>query len=533
MQPRYEQDHLCPHIIGHNARVHGGQTAVVCDGERLTWAALEARTSQFANALAALGLGKGDKVCMFMPNSVAAFVVFWGAIRAGCVIVPLNVMLDGAALARLTNASDGRILFADRETRARIDAVRPELTYIPADRFFLFGADDPHWRSAEALIDAAPCDPPRVAITPDDSMTIIYTSGTTGTPKGIEHAHFGRLNYPYGFGAGLGVDRYAVAICATPIYASGTWITMLPVMYNGGKVVLLRRFSAEAFFEAVAREGGTHSFMVPAQYITLLQHDAAGCDVSSLRVLVSAGQSLPEATRARIAARFPQAGLYEVYGMTEGFFTIANPGDFARGKAGTVGKPGFLEDIRIIDDAGVELPAGAVGEIVAYGPGMMKGYYGRPDLTAQTVWVSPAGRTYLRSGDLGRLDEEGFLFVSGRKKDMIKSGGINIYAVDLEEVLMTHPDVLEVAVIGVPDPKWSETPVAIVIARPGVALEPEALRIWANARLAAYQRLAAVHLRTDMPRATYGKIQKDRLRAEYGAGLPSDGAPAQAAHPAS
>lgn len=517
MLPHYQQDHLCADIIAHNARIYRGRDAVVCGRERLTWEQLDARTAQVANALHARGLVKGDKVCVFMSNSIPAFVMFWGVVRAGCVIVPLNVMLDGASLARLINASDGKLLFASASTAPEIEAVRGALVNIPADGFFSFGGALPGWGAAEALLDAAGIVAPDVAIEPGDSMTIIYTSGTTGTPKGVEHSHFGRLNYPYGFGAALGVNRYCVSICATPIYASGTWITMLPVMYNGGKIVLISKFSPQAFFDAVAVEGGTHSFMVPAQYIMLLQHPEEKRDLSALRVLVSAGQTLSEVTRAGLIERFPNVRLYEVYGMTEGFFTVALPEDFARGKVGTVGKPGFLEDIRILGDDNQELPAGEIGEIVAYGPGMMKGYHNRPDLTEEMVWVSPGGRTYMRSGDLGRLDDDGFLYICGRKKDMIKSGGINIFAVDLEEVVMTHPAVLEVAVIGIPDPKWNETPVAAVILRPGAAVPAEELRGWVNERLAKYQRLSAVFLREDMPRATYGKIEKEKLRREYAA----------------
>ena len=173
----------------------------------------------------------------------------------------------------------------------------------------------------------------------------------------------------------------------------------------------------------------------------------------------------------------------------------------------------FIQDRR--DPAKVATFISETGEIVDYGPGMRKGYYGRPDLTEEAVWVSETGRTYLRSGDLGHLDEDGFLYVSGRKKDMIKSGGINIYAVDIEEVLMEHPAVAEVAVVGVPHPRWMETPVGVVVLAPGSAIDEQTLLEWLNAKLAKYQRVSRIILRGDFPRATYGKIQKDKLREEY------------------
>lgn len=512
--PVYEHDHLCAHVISKNAVLYKDKTAVVSGAQRLSWYEFDLKTNQVANALMGLGLQKGDKVCTYMPNSIEAFLLFWGAVKAGCVIVPLNVMLDGPTLARLTVASDGVVFFSDQTTVDTVSQARPEISSIKDERFYLVGESRPGWQSYAALVESASEEAPKVNLSADDSMTVIYTSGTTGTPKGIEHSHFGRLNYCYGFGSGLAIDRYSVAICATPIYASGTWITMLPTMYFGGKVVLMPKFTPEAFLDAVAQEGGTHTFMVPTQYIAILQCKRESA-VDTLKVMVSAGQLLSPVTRTALGERFPRAMLYEVYGMTEGFFTIAIPNDRASGKDNTVGKPGFLEDIRIVGDDGDELATGETGEICAYGPGMMKGYYNRPDLTSETVWLSPEGRTYLRSGDLGHVDEDGFLYVNGRKKDMIKSGGINIFAVDIEDEIMRHPAVSEVAVIGRHDAKWGETPIALVILKGGETVVPDQLRSWVNERVAKYQRLSDLMVLEDFPRATYGKIQKEALRRQF------------------
>lgn len=513
--PLYEHDHLCAHVISKNAALYKNRTAVVCGADRLTWQELDLKTNRVANALLELGLAKGDKVCTFMPNSIEAFLLFWGAIKAGCVIVPLNIMLDASTLARLTVASDGVIFFAAPETMSTVAEARSLISSINEDRYYLSGDAQSGWKSLEVLVEGASDAPPVVSLSPEDTMTVIYTSGTTGTPKGIEHSHFGRLNYCYGFGAGLGINRYSVAVCATPIYASGTWITMLPTMYYGGKVVLLPKFSPEIFLAAVAEEGGTHTFMVPTQYIAILQAPQDARSSDSLQVMVSAGQLLSPVTRKALAERFEQSALYEVYGMTEGFFTIAIPKDRESGKDNTVGKPGFLEDIRIVGDSDEELAVGEIGEIVAYGAGMMKGYYNRPDLTSETVWQAPSGRTYLRSGDLGHVDEDGFLYVSGRKKDMIKSGGINIFAVDIEDELMKHSAVSEVAVIGRHDPKWGETPIGLVILKSGSTVAQEELKAWVNERVAKYQRLTDLIILEDFPRATYGKIQKEALRNKY------------------
>lgn len=515
----YDFSLLMPHVIGHNARIHGDRIAVVCDDVRLTWREAHRRTNRFANALRSEGLGKGDKVALFMPSSLEAWIAFWGSAKAGCVTVPLNLMLDAQSLARLAGDSDAVVIVAGSGTEAKLESVRSQLTRVRPDGWLTFGAGGPGWRSAVELMEASSDHAPDVQIRPDDIISILYTSGTTGQPKGIEHTHVSRMAYPLGFSSGLKVDRFSVAVLGTPPYASGTWITMAPTMFMGGTLVILPAFSAEAFLTAVERERGTHAFLVPTQWIALLQHEKlSSFDVSSLRCLVTAGQPLAPKTYAALKAAFPEGGLYEVYGFSEGFSTLRIPEDESLGKHTSVGKPAMLDDIRVIDPEGAELPPGETGELVAHSLMMMTSYYKNPELTAEATWTCPDGRTFLRSGDMGHVDADGFVYVSGRLKDMIKSGGINIYAVDIEAVFMAHPEVSECAAIGVPDEKWGETPVLVVLLRPGATVDPETLRTWGNERLAKYQRVSRVVLRDELPRAVYGKIAKQELRDQFGSG---------------
>jgi acyl-CoA synthetase (AMP-forming)/AMP-acid ligase II len=510
---------LMPDVIGHHARIDGDRVAVVCQDQRLTWREADERTNRFANMLRGLGLGKGDKVALFMPASIEAWIAFWGTAKAGCVAVPLNVMLDPDSLARLAADSDSRVVVAGPGTEQTMESIRDRLPTVRADGWLTFGPGGPVWQAAPDLMASAPATACGVRIAPDDVITILYTSGTTGQPKGIEHTHVSRMAYPYGFGPGLKTDRYSVSVLGTPPYASGTWITMAPTMYAGGTLVILPAFSAEAFLGAVERERGTHAFLVPTQWMALLAYgNRSAFDVSSLRCLVTAGQPLAEKTYDALATAFPHGGLHEVYGFTEGFSTLRLPEDAALGKRTSVGKPALLDDIRVIDEAGRELPRGETGELVAHSLMMMAGYYKNPLLTAETTWLSADGRTFIRSGDMGRVDDEGFVYVSGRLKDMIKSGGINIYAADIEAVFMTHPDVGECAAIGVPDRKWGETPVLVVLPREGSTLDAETLRTWGNTRLAKYQRVSRLVLRDELPRAVYGKVAKQELREEFGSG---------------
>jgi len=520
MSLKYDFSLMCPDVIAHNARVSADDIAVVFEDERLTWRELDEQTNRFANLLRAQGLTKGDKVALFLPASLNAFVAFWGSAKAGCVTVPLNVMLDGDSLARLAGDSDAITMIADVVTEPALDDVRDRLPGIADDRWFTFGPAHDRWQSLADLLPREAVTPCGVKIEPSDIITILYTSGTTGRPKGIEHTHISRMMYPYGFAMGLKIDRYSVAVLGTPPYASGTWITMIPTMYRGGTVVILPKFSAEAFLSAVEHERGTHAFLVPTQWIAILEYaERNKYDVSSLRCIVTSGQPLADKTYQAIEDAFPNAGIHEVYGFSEGFATLRLPEDAVRGKRTSVGKPLMLEDIRIVDDSGKEPPVGESGEIVVHSIGMMTGYYKNPEMTEEATWTAPDGRGFMRTGDIGHLDKDGFLYVSGRLKDMIKSGGINIFAVDIEQVFMRHPDVSEAAAIGVPHPKWGETPIVLVIPTPGAEIDPERLRQWANERLAKYQRASQVIVRDELPRAVYGKVAKADLRTEFGSGL--------------
>jgi len=289
---------------------------------------------------------------------------------------------------------------------------------------------------------------------------------------------------------------------------------VLPVLFAGATLVVLERFEPKAFLETVARERVTHTFMVPTQYImTLAEPDFGGHDLSSLRVMLSAGSSLRQDTKEAILARMGK-GLYELYGASEGLATLLKP-EQHEGKLGSVGKPVLGFDIRIIDDDGHELPRGKTGEIVGYGAGLMTGYYKKPEATAAVIWRDERGRSYVRTGDMGRFDADGFLYILDRKKDMIISGGFNVFPSDIEAVVGAHPDVSDVAVIGVPHEKWGETALALVIPREGASPDIVAIRDWANARLAKHQRLSAVELRDEFPRNALGKVLKRSLRESY------------------
>jgi acyl-CoA synthetase (AMP-forming)/AMP-acid ligase II len=239
------------------------------------------------------------------------------------------------------------------------------------------------------------------------------------------------------------------------------------------------------------------------------------CDTSSIEVLLSAAAPLRKETKSEILRKFPKSKLVELYGLTEGVSTVLRPNEQFP-KLGSVGKPRLGGDIKIIDDDGRELPQGEIGEIAGFNFSMMAGYHNNPDKTREILWRDSKGRLYIRTGDIGRLDEDGYLYILDRKKDLIISGGMNIYPSDIEEVLLKHPEVAEAAVIGMPHSEWGESPLALVVKKQSNSpLGEITLKDWANARLAGYQRLSAVEFRQYLPRNDLGKILKNELKKSY------------------
>lgn len=503
-----------PAIHSH-AKYRGKQTALICGDQTATWAELNRGVNRVANALITAGLQKGDKVSFLTLNSIDAAAVLFGVMRAGGVVVPISALLTPELIVTLIEDSGSRFIFADAMLQPLVTPILDKLSQIPKTNRIAIGFEDRQWNVWENFLGDAPESLPDVTLEDADEANIIYSSGTTGIPKGIIHTHLSRALFAYGLGMEFRIDSTARTIVTTPLFTNGTWMTLIPTTVAGGTTVMLPMFTPEAFLDTVQKERGTHTFMVPTQFQAIIDHPQFDAyDLSSMRVMVCAGALLPLPLKKRILKKIGK-GLMELYGMTEGMGTTLKPEDIET-KTGSVGTPISGSDIRIIDDDGQELPQGEIGEIVGYGAGMMKCYHNRPDATAEIVWKDELGRTFLRSGDMGRFDEDGFLYILDRKKDMIISGGVNVFASDIEAVLLQHPDVKDVAVIAIPHTKWGETPLALAIPEPGTNGDPEEIKEWANARLAKHQRVNRVESRAeDFPRNALGKVLKRQLREPY------------------
>ena len=485
--------------IAANAAAFPDKPAVIDEDRTLSWGEFGALVARIAGRLAAAGVGRGANVASLAENSAAHVALYAAVLSAGACMVPLPFGAAPDALRRMRDDSGARLLFASPgrvETASRLGAEQVvDLAAIGA------------W-----VGDAAPRAP--VAVEPGDPFNIIYSSGTTGTPKGILHPHRFRSRQIRRF-ATLGIGPGTIMLASTPLYSNTTLVAVLPTLALGGTVVTMARFDTRRFLELSQQHRVTDAMLVPVQYMRLMDEPAFDrFDLSAYRCKFSTSAPLPGPLIARVMARWP-GNLLEIYGLTEGGISTMLDCAAHPDKWDTAGRPAAGADVRIIDEHGTELPPGAFGEIVGRSGAMMQGYFNAPDKTAEMVWRSPQGDDFIRSGDMGRFDEDGFLQLLDRKKDMIISGGFNIYAADLEAVLRGHPDVADVAVIAVPSREWGETPLGLVVAKPGAAADAEAIKEWANARLGKTQRLSAVEIRTDLPRSEIGKILKRELRSAY------------------
>jgi acyl-CoA synthetase (AMP-forming)/AMP-acid ligase II len=467
-----------------------------------------------AAALQRDGLARGDTIVLAGAMTATQAAIFLGALRAGVVVAPLATSVTAANFAAMRRDADPRRLFVDAQAAP------------------LVAADD-HARCV-ALDDTAPgtpfaawlapagSAPQPVDIRPEDPFNIIYSSGTTGVPKGIVQPHSMRSAH-IRRGAAYGYSPEGVTLLSTPLYSNTTLVVFFPTIAAGGTVHLMRKFDAGRWLETAARHRVTHTMLVPVQYRRLLAHpEFDRHDLSSFRFKFCTSAPFPAELKAEVLRRWP-GGLVEFYGMTEGGGTCILEAHRHPDKLHTVGRPSEGHDIRLIDDAGAEVPPGEAGEVVGRSAGMMSGYHGQPEKTREAEWFSPQGLRFIRTGDVGRFDAEGFLTLLDRKKDMIISGGFNIYPSDLEATLREHPAVHEAAVVGVPSAEWGETPVAFVEREPGEPVESEALREWVNARVGKTQRLATVVIVDELPRSPIGKVLKRELREQYQGTSPAGG----------
>lgn len=499
---------MMPAIWAVHARQRAQEPAVICESGSLSWGELGARMAQVGNGLRALGLQSGDRVGLLMANDLAYVEALLGVMAAGLVAVPLNPGVADTALNGMLEDAGVSALVATHEHAPRLTA---QAAIRPGAKLCAEGLAPEGWTAYEPWRDAQDATLGACDVEASACCNIIYSSGTTGTPKGIAHTHGQRLTWAYNLALALRYRSGCRTLVITGLHSNITWAGMLPTLLLGGRLVVRRGFDPQGVSELIETHAITNFSAVPVQFQRILEAGGLDeADTGSIQGLMCCGSPLPEAVKRAWIARFPHAFI-ELYGSTEGVITTLDP-ELAQGRMRSVGRGLPGSDTVILDDADRPVAAGEAGEVAQRTPWMMAGYWNRPDATREAMWLDDQGRPWLRTGDIGRLDADGFLYVFDRKKDMILSGGQNVYPADIEAVLADHPAVAECAVVGCPDPKWGETPVALVVARAGRACEADALKAWVNGRVGKFQRVSAVRLTQSLPRNAAGKVLKRELR---------------------
>lgn len=475
-------------------------------------------TYRFANALLDLGVEPGDRIGLLMSNGLPMVQAIFGVIRCGATVVPLNTSVTNDAAANMLNDAQVTTLVVTQDLLDRGITISDNLhqTHIRIVDVYPDAVETrQEWLSLETLCASAQVSPPNVHINPEDIVNIIYSSGTTGTPKGIAHDHIGRRDWTYDIALALRYHSRARTLLTIGLYSNISWVAMLSTLLVGGAIVLEKQFNPVHCLNSIREYRITHLAMVPIQYQRLTDElkGNAGADVSSMQAMMSCGSPLREPLKRELFTYF-DCGIIELYGLTEGIITTLEPED-ADGRWSSVGRPLLGTDIEIIGNDDQALKRGEVGEIVSRGRIAMPGYWNRPEADKEATWIDKNQRTWLRSGDIGYVDADGYLYIVDRKKDMILSGGQNIYPQDLEAVVARHEGVFDVAVIGMASLTWGETPVALLVPEPNVVLDPGEIKDWANRQLGKQQRLTDVILIDELPRNPNGKILKRELREVF------------------
>ncbi|AOV08562.1 class I adenylate-forming enzyme family protein [Sporosarcina ureilytica] len=496
-------------IMRQNAQKFKDKKAVIFNGEIRTYGELNDRANRLANGFKERGYQKGDKVAVLMKNHAAYVDIIVGLSKIGVVIVPINYRLVGAEIDYILRNSDSRGIILTEEYSNIVNQLEAKLETI----LVVGNVNYESMLNYETFISNSSNEEPTTAVEEHDTFYIGYTSGTTGKPKGVVISHRSRVLTSMAAAYEYKIAEEDIHLVAGPIYHAAPWIFLVTQLLVGGTIVIHDNFDAELVLRDIEKYQITNTFLAPTMYnfiVNVKPEVKNNFDLSSIQVLISAGSPLATKSKKDILHFFHGADLHEFYGSTESAITLNIKPKDIESKERSVGLPFPLVDCVILDDNKEPVNKGEIGELYFKGPYLLDEYYKNPEETASSFY-----NEYFSVGDMAIQDEEGFYYIVDRKKDMLISGGVNIYPRDIEEVLYTHPEILDVAVIGVPHPVWGEEVKAIVVPREGTTLTEEEVIDYCDGKMAGYKRPKSVDFLRELPRNPSGKILKNDLRESY------------------
>jgi acyl-CoA synthetase (AMP-forming)/AMP-acid ligase II len=511
---------LFSYMAEKNAKYFPEKIYIVDESKRITFKRFHERTNALARGLRASGIKVGDRVAVLNHNAVENAEVFWGAMKTGAIAVPVNIRLAPPEIADILEDADPSLLVVGRDYVSKLPSdVNPPLR----GRIHVVEGGTGSFGGYQALIKGHSTERVETEATDEDVAMLIYTSGTTGKPKGVMWTHRNLFSSAQASAVSRLTGPQDVSLVAAPMYQAAGVATLCSSTFRGNTVILINRFDPAQYLAAIEREGATTAFVVPAMLLKLLEcSEINRFALDSMKTICYGSAPMPvdalKICMERFGWRFMGA-----CGATEtssGYIAFLPHEDhLLDGSAGrerrlhSIGKESINAEVRIFDDSDQELRAGQVGEIVIRGTNIMKGYWRKPEETAEALRSG-----WYHTGDLGYIDEEGYIFIVDRKKDMIISGGFNVYPKEIEAALDDHPAVIESAVIGIPDQAWGETPLALVVLNKGATPPgPQDLMDFLRSRLAGYKLpRGGIRFVQELPRNASGKVLKRELRKQYG-----------------
>lgn len=502
-------------VVRRNAELHPDQYALIGLGKRWTWGQLYERVNSLAQGLLDLGLRKGDMVGILLNNCLEWIELTFAINQIGAVWLPMNYRLSSNEFNYILNHAEAKAVFSEPDYIPLITAI-PE-NELPTVKYRVnvdANTTVPGWSSYHEMVDKnMGARPGHVEVELDDLHRLMYTSGTTALPKGVMLT-YGNLYWKnMAHVLYLGLSPANKTLVVAPLYhVGGMDAPATSTLYAGGTLVILKRFDVIEILKNIEKERVTDTMLTPAMCIMAFNEPTfKNYDVSSIKFIIDGGEKMPEHLIRKFKEKFPGAWFADAYGMTE---TLSCDTFLAKdkmlSKLGSVGRPSPHVDIRILDDDDNEVPRGQLGEVCMKGPKVTKGYWKDPETTAATI-----KNGWLHSGDIGKMDEDGYVYIEDRKKDMIISGGENIASPEVEKVIYELPEVLECAVVGIPHPKWLETPMAYIVLKEGATLTPEAIQSHVAKKLAKFKVPKIYEFISKLPRNPSGKVLKRELRANY------------------